>query len=150
MQLPLPTPAHADRGAAPLRAGQVLSLSAEAAAARAALGAAQLNDRMAQHTASCKICSTALQSMRARATLARRAAAVLVAAAVGVLAGVVVPGLLAATGDAAPAAAAAARLAGAAATLLAASATLAASIARKLEAKIAEFVYVEFSHATNE
>lgn len=148
MQLPLPTPAHADRGAAPLRAGQVLSLSAEAAAARAALGAAQLNDRMAQHTASCKICSTALQSMRARATLARRAAAVLVAAAVGVLAGVVVPGLLAATGDAAPAAAA--RLAGAAATLLAAGATLAASIARKLEAKIAEFVYVEFSHATNE
>lgn len=154
MQLPLPDPVSAAGGEAARCAGDVLSLSPAAAAARAALGARQINDRMAQHTASCADCSAALGSLRARAALAHRVAAALVAAAVGVLAGVVLPGLLLASGDAAAATAAAVaaavRLAGAAAAALAAGAALAASLARSAEAKIAEFVYVEFNHATNE
>jgi hypothetical protein len=160
LQLPLTS---SSKDGAELPASAAISLSAEAAAAPR-LPQQQLLNRYRQHTQHCVICQKALQELKQKLATAQTASSLLLAAVVGVIAGVVAPGLLqlAAAQSAASAAAAAAASgvsAGAGsvgvvsgvvvAAVMGAAAWLAKQAAAAAALEIAQFEYVEFSHADN-
>jgi hypothetical protein len=157
LQLPLPS---SSRGGAEQPASTVISLSAEAAAAPR-LPKQQLLNRYRQHTQHCVICQKALQGLKQKLATAKTASSLLLAAVVGVVAGVVAPGLLQLVAAQSAASAAAASSAGAGAgsaglvsgivvaAVMGAAAWLAAKAAAAAEQEIAQFEYVEFSHADN-
>jgi hypothetical protein len=157
LQLPL---ASSSKGGAEQPASAAISLSAEAAAAPR-LPQQQLLNRYRQHTQHCVICQKALQDLKQKLATAQTASSLLLAAVVGVVAGVVAPGLLqlAAAQGVASAAAASGVSAGAGsvgvvtgvvvAAVMGAAAWLAKQAAAAAALEIAQFEYVEFSHADN-
>ncbi|KAF6264884.1 hypothetical protein COO60DRAFT_1698021 [Scenedesmus sp. NREL 46B-D3] len=152
LQLPLPS---SSKGAPEQPAAAVISLSAEAAAAPRQ-PQQQLLNRHRQHTQHCVVCQTALQELKKKLAAAKTVSSLLPAALVGVLAGVVVPGLLqlVASQSSASAAAGGAGSVGlvagvVVAVAMGAAAWLAKQAAAAAEQEIAQFEYVEFSHADN-
>uniref|UniRef100_A0A383VN49 Rieske domain-containing protein n=1 Tax=Tetradesmus obliquus TaxID=3088 RepID=A0A383VN49_TETOB len=152
LQLPL----RSSNSSAEQPAAAFISLSAEAAAAPR-LPQQQLLNRYRQHTQHCVICQKALQELKQKLAAAKTASSLLLAALVGVLAGVVVPGLLQLAAAQAAAGGAAAAAAGSVglvvgvvvAGVMGAAAWLAKKAAAAAEQEIAQFEYVEFSHADN-
>jgi hypothetical protein len=134
-------------------AADVICLSREAATAPP-LPQKILNDRFNQHTKHCTVCQQALQQLQVAAAAVRAAAIGLAAAAglVGALAVTLLGG-----GGFAPGAIVAVAAGGgmglnvvaAAAALLGVGAVAAAVLAGRLQAKVQEFVFVEFAHADN-
>uniref|UniRef100_A0A383VBW8 Uncharacterized protein n=1 Tax=Tetradesmus obliquus TaxID=3088 RepID=A0A383VBW8_TETOB len=153
LQLPL----RSSKSGAEQPAAAVLSLSAEAAAAPR-LPQQQLLNRYRQHTQHCVVCQKALQELKQKLAAAKTASSLLLAALVDVLASVVAPGVLQlAAAQAAASGAAAAAAAGSVGLvagvvrpgLMGAAAWLAKKAAAAAEQEIAQFEYVEFSHADN-
>lgn len=164
--LQLPLPVNTGRAAAEAAdttsataAASVISLSREAAAAPR-LPQQQLLNRWAQHTKHCVVCQKALQGIKHQAAAAQTAGRVLLAAAVGVMAGWVLPALVQlVSSSAAAGGGAASAVAGNGSLNLIAGAVIAAimgigtwlanAVAVAAGKQIAEFEYVEFSHAMN-
>lgn len=153
LKLPIPSSTGSNGAAAGPTAAQLFSLSAEAAAASPRATAPQINDRLRQHTQHCVVCQQAMRELQLKLKIAQAAAAAMAAGLIGLIAAVVLPALV-------PMAAAAAAAAGtgsgvawgpvaAVAAVLGAGAAAAAAVGRSTAKVLEQFVYVEFSHATN-